>query len=142
MKYLSSYATGFKVILTSVLAFTIYRLCFLGFNFHSIPEHPDHALYLYYRSLLYGLNFDLVITCYLIAPFVIFLFIRQLTQKELMNGFTFFKWYFIVTLSICFLICAADIPYFKQFATHLDRAAFNWASSPGFVFKMIFGLRF
>lgn len=138
MKYLSSYTIAFKIIFTAIIAFTIYRLCFLGFNFQSVPQHPDHLIFLYYRSLLYGLNFDLVVTCYLIAPFVIFLFIHQFSQREFTKGFVFFKWYFILLLSICFLICAADIPYFKQFATHLNRAAFSWASSPGFMFKLIF----
>src|SRR3954469_17661642 len=138
MRYLSPYSVAFKVILTAIAAFTIYRLCFLGFNFQSIPEHPDHVVYLYYRSLLYGVNFDLVITCYLLSPFVIFLFIRQFTQQEFTKGYFFFKWYFILLFSICLLICAADIPYFKQFATHLNRDAFSWASSPGFMVKLIF----
>lgn len=138
MRYLSPFTIGFKVILIAIAAFSIYRLCFLGFNFQSVPEHADHIAYLYYRSLLYGLNFDLVVTCYLIAPFVVFLFIRQITQQEFTKGFIFFKWYFILLFSICLLICAADIPYFKQFATHFNKAAFTWASSPGFMFKLIF----
>jgi phosphoglycerol transferase MdoB-like AlkP superfamily enzyme len=138
MKYLSPYSLAFKVIFTALTAFTMYRLCFLGFNHHSIPEHPDHAAYLYYRSFILGVNFDLVITCYLIAPFIIFLFIRQVAQQSVEKGLLFFRWYFTILFSVCLFICAADIPYFKQFATHLNRDAFNWASSPGFVFSLIF----
>ncbi|HET6226848.1 MAG TPA: sulfatase-like hydrolase/transferase, partial [Bacteroidia bacterium] len=138
MKYLSPYSVAFKVVFTALAAFTIYRLFFLGFNHHSIPEHPEHAPYLYYRSFILGVNFDLVIICYLLAPFAIFLFIRQLTQQSFEKGLAFFKWYFSILFSICLFICAADIPYFKQFATHLNRDTFNWASSPGLVFKLIF----
>lgn len=142
MKYFTAYIPAFKIILTALIAFTAYRLFFLFFNSESIPEHAEHVAFLYYRSLLYGVNFDLVIICYILSPFVIFCFIQQFLlpekQQEGSRAHTLFKWYFIIALSVCLFICAADIPYFKQFATHLNKDAFTWGSSPGFVFKLVF----
>ncbi len=138
MKYFAAYAIAFKITLTVLFAFTIYRLGFLAFNAESIPEALKNPVYLYYRSFILGVNFDLVVICYILSPFVIFCFVRQLLQKTFSTGLLFFKWYFIVLFSICLFICAADIPYYKQFATHLNRDVFNWNTSPGFVLKLIF----
>jgi phosphoglycerol transferase MdoB-like AlkP superfamily enzyme len=138
MKYVAAYVPAFKIILTALLAFTVYRLAFIVFNAESIPSHPEHPVFLYYRSLLYGVNFDLVIICYILSPFIIFCFVQQFSRKLFTKGYLFFKWYFIVLFSICLLICAADIPYYKQFATHFNKDAFSWSSSPGFVLRLIF----
>lgn len=138
MKYFVAYSLALKVILTALFAFTIYRLSFLFFNANGIPEALSNPVYLYYRSFILGANFDLVIICYVLAPFVIFCFAQQLSQKIFSHGLLFFKWYFILLFSVCLFICAADIPYYKQFATHLNKDVFNWSSSPGFVLKLIF----
>jgi phosphoglycerol transferase MdoB-like AlkP superfamily enzyme len=138
MKYFSAYIPAFKISLAALLAFTAYRFVFLLFNLDGIPPHPDDPAFLYYRSLLYGINFDLVIICYIISPFVIFCFVQQLSQQPFVKAQLFFKWYFILLFSVCFFICAADIPYYKQFATHLNKDVFNWASSPGFILKLVF----
>ncbi|HSH67349.1 MAG TPA: sulfatase-like hydrolase/transferase, partial [Bacteroidia bacterium] len=142
MNYLKAYIPVFKLILTALTAFTVYRFCFLFFNHNGIPDHPDRPVFHFYRSLLYGVNFDLVIICYLISPFVIFCFISQFfpprNQALFLKGLLIFKWYFIVLFSVCLLICAADIPYYKQFGTHLNKDAFVWGSSPGFVIQLIF----
>jgi phosphoglycerol transferase MdoB-like AlkP superfamily enzyme len=46
---------------------------------------------------------------------------------------------FITTLYIIsFIICSADIPFFKQFFSRFSVVAFIWFDTPGFVFKMIF----
>lgn len=89
------------------------------------------------KSFLIGLQFDAVISSYLIViPFVIstlgFIFnkIANLTSK--------ISFSFIVLLySTSFLVCAADIPYFGQFYSRFTIAAFQWADSPTFVAQMI-----
>lgn len=138
MKYFSVYVLACKVLLTALFAFTIYRLCFIFFNSDSIPVNPDHAVFLYARSMLFGINFDLVICCYVLAPFIVFCFLQQFFQRLYINGYIFFKWYFIVLFSCCLFICVVDIPYFKQFGSHLNQSVFTWNSSPLFVFKLIF----
>lgn len=128
----------FRISFVSVIAFTFYRMCFIFFNKESIPVNPKEPFYHYGRSLLYGLNYDLVITCYLIAPFLLFIFIKQMFRSHTSSGYGIFKWYFIITFTICFLICAADIPFYKQFGNHLNRGFFVWTESPGFVIQLIF----
>jgi phosphoglycerol transferase MdoB-like AlkP superfamily enzyme len=108
------------------------------FNRESIPLNPNDELYLYWRSLLYGVNYDLVIICYFISPFVIFVFIRSQSNKAFPKGYLFFKWFLIILFFISFLICAADIPFYKQFGSHLNKSFLAWTESPGFVLKLIF----
>ncbi|MFL5764209.1 MAG: LTA synthase family protein [Bacteroidia bacterium] len=88
--------------------------------------------------MTFMLNFDLVIICYFIAPFVVFVFLRDQSGKEWKAGYTFFRWYFFIVFSICSLICAADIPFFIQFGSHLNKTIFNWSGNTGFVTKLIF----
>jgi phosphoglycerol transferase MdoB-like AlkP superfamily enzyme len=137
-KYFTPYIPVVKIISTALIAFTVYRLCFIYFNRESIPLNPENVVYLYARALLFGLNYDLVISCYLIAPFLLFVFIKDQLKNYSNKGYTFFKWYFIVLFIISFLICAADIPFYKQFGGHLNKGFFVWTESPGFVLKLIF----
>ncbi len=137
-KYFLPYVPIFKIITTAIIAFTIYRICFIFFNSESIPADAPDKLYLYSRALLFGLNFDLVIICYIIPPFFIFIAVTQFSGKSFSTVYSIFKWYFIILFTVCMLICAADIPYYKQFGGHLNKEFFVWTDSPGFVFKLIF----
>ncbi len=128
----------FKVIIIAIIAFTIYRLCFIFFNRESIPSDASNKLFLFSRALLFGFNFDVVISCYIIAPFFICVSICQFSSKALARLYPFFKWYFIVLFSACMLICAADIPYYKQFGSHVSKEFCVWSDSPSFIVKLIF----
>ena len=138
MKYLHPYIIAFKVFLFFIICFTFYRVCFIFFNIQGIPDQSNQLTFLFVRSFLNGLNFDVVVSSYLITPFVVFLFIRQLTFKNYTIGMLLSKWYLMLLFAVCFLICAADIPYFKQFANHLNRDALSWTSTPDFMLKLIF----
>jgi len=50
-------------------------------------------------------------------------------------------WYFCLLFLnlIYFLIDATDLPYYKQFGTHLNKNAFLWNENPNFVLGMILG---
>lgn len=137
-RYLSPYIPVFKVIIAAIIAFTFYRICFIFFNSEGIPENPENPLFLYSRALVLGLNFDLVIICYFVSPFVLFVFLKNIINSSSLKGFVFFKWYFITLFIICFLICAADIPFYKQFGAHLNKSFLVWTESPGFVLTLIF----
>ncbi|HEY0030809.1 MAG TPA: sulfatase-like hydrolase/transferase [Bacteroidia bacterium] len=136
--YLSPYFPVFKVMSFALIAFTAYRLCFIFFNRESIPENPNDELFLISRALLYGVNFDLVIICYFTAPFLLFVFISNQFNYTASKGYVFFKWYLILSFTLFFLICAADIPFYKQFGGHLNKGFFVWTESPGFVLHLIF----
>jgi len=86
-----------------------------------------------------GLEFDMVATCYAISLPCFLLFIGELFSAR---AYWLHKAGFIITLVIFWLyafVSAADFPYFKQFHSHLNKQAFLWNASPGFVAKMIFG---
>ncbi|MCW3082760.1 MAG: sulfatase [Bacteroidetes bacterium] len=137
-KYLIPYFPVFRIILLAIAAFTIYRLCFMFFNRAGIPADTHNTVFLYFRAMTLGLNFDLVIILYLITPFFIFLFIKEQLNSASKKGFAFFRWFMIIAFTLCFLICAADIPFFKQFGNHLTKMFFVWTESPGFVLHLIF----
>lgn len=137
-KYLAPYFPLFKVAAVALIAFTFYRLCFLFFNSDAIPDHPHDPVFLYWRSLIYGLNYDLAIICYFVAPFLVFIFVKDQLNSTSTSGFRFFKIFFNILFIICFLICAADIPYYRQFGNHINKGASAWAGSPGFVLQLIF----
>jgi phosphoglycerol transferase MdoB-like AlkP superfamily enzyme len=136
--YLSPYIPVVQVMVTAILAFTFYRICFIFFNSDAIPANTNDTLFLYSRALLYGLNFDIVITCYFIAPFLVFVFIKNQLPAFNTKGYGIFKWYLRIIFTICFLICAADIPFYKQFGGHLNKGFLVWTESPGFVLQLIF----
>lgn len=137
-KYLTPYFPVLSIILLAIAAFTLYRLCFLFFNRTAIPADTHNTLFLYSRSMVLGLNFDLVIILYLVTPFFLFLFIKEQFNSASKKGFAVFRWFILIMFTLCFLICAADIPFFRQFGNHLTKMFFVWTESPGFVLHLIF----
>jgi phosphoglycerol transferase MdoB-like AlkP superfamily enzyme len=85
-----------------------------------------------------GIRFDIVISGYILAlPFLVLsiMFILDKHIKLIYN--VLFYWIFVL-FTIAFIVCGADIPYFKQFFSRFSVAAFQWMDSPLFVLKMIF----
>src|ERR1700761_160000 len=86
-----------------------------------------------------GCEFDLVATSYAVLLPTVLLLLNDLFQKK---SRIFHTSAFLVSLLIFWLyalVSSADFPYFHQFGSHLNRQAFLWAASPGFVFRLIFG---
>lgn len=134
----SPYRTLFRIAILGIVIFSIYRFSFLAYNHAAIPDNTNDTAWLYFRSLTYGLNFDLVIICYFIAPYLLFLFVSHILNRSFSAFSAFFKWYFIFLFVTAFLICCADIPYYEQFGTHFNRQFSLWMDSPGIVFGLIF----
>lgn len=137
-KFFEPYIPMFKVMITAIIAFTFYRVCFIFFNREAIPIEASNKAFLYSRALLFGLNFDLVVICYVVAPFFIFISFCQFSGKTFLSFYKLFKWYFTILFCICVFICSADIPYYKQFGGHVNKAIFVWAESPLFIGKLVF----
>lgn len=91
------------------------------------------------KAFRMGFEFDMVASTYaLFLPTFLLLVNEFLYKKTLIV----YKTAFISTLVIFWLyafVSAADFPYYKQFGSHLNKQAFLWAASPGFVLKLIFG---
>jgi phosphoglycerol transferase MdoB-like AlkP superfamily enzyme len=132
------YKVYFKTAAFGIALFTCYRIIFAFFNRDAIPAEAENKLALFAESFFIGLRFDLVVTCYILPFFLIFIFISQLLRKQFNGGYKFFRWYFIVLYSIAFLICCSDIPFFRQFGSHLNNQFTVWIESPAMVLGLIF----
>lgn len=128
------------VVKLFLLQFILLGLCRLGFYvaFKTIDGSEIDGLIIL-KAFRMGLEFDMVASTYaLFLPTFLLLLNEFLYKKTLI----IYKAAFIVTLVIFWLyafISAADFPYYKQFGSHLNKQAFLWAASPGFVLKLIFG---
>ncbi len=86
----------------------------------------------YYRAF----HFDVCVFAYLISFPTILMLINEFLQSTILNSVT--KRFIQLFLLIALLISIADIPYFKQFGNHINRNAFLWDQSNGFMLKLLF----
>ncbi len=89
------------------------------------------------EALLMGLRFDLVIAGYLLALPLLVLTVLSFTGGMRPRVVRAVRSFILITFSLAFLACAADIPYFGQFFQRLSVSAFTWLDDPRFVFGMI-----
>lgn len=85
-----------------------------------------------------GIRFDIVVAGYLlILPFLLMTIMSIINRQSKYLDFSL-RTYILLTFSLVYVICAADIPYFGQFFQRFSIGAFQWADSPDFVVGMIF----
>ena len=122
----------------ALLFFLFWRtLLFIEVVFVGGESIKDNSLSEIAQSFLNGLRFDSVISCYLIAlPFL--LLSLSVLVKSMSNIFSKSAYYLIlISFSLAYFVCAADIPFFIQFFNRFDITAFQWIDSPKFMFSMI-----
>ena len=126
--------TTVKIYLAAMPVFSLFRLMLFFSETKRLNQQSSYEDILY--AFFMGIRFDLVICGYImLIPFLL-LTIRGLNVKQKwLNTICFF--YVIFFFLISFLVCAADIPYFKQFFSRFSVTAFEWADSPTFVINMI-----
>lgn len=124
-----------KVYLLSVLVFSLFRLILFFTEAGRIDATVSTTDLL--TAFAMGFRFDTVITGYIILlPYLILTVLSFLPYPYKAAQTVLFYCVFTL-LSIAFLICAIDIPYFNQFFARLSVTAFEWLDSPAFVVKMI-----
>ncbi|GIV26309.1 MAG: sulfatase [Bacteroidia bacterium] len=123
-----------KVYLLALTIFFIFR-CILFFSeWHRIDNTISISDILY--AFWMGIRFDTVICGYILLLSYLLLTIHFIWKKgKLLLNFIFY--FTFILFSIAFLVCTADIPYFKQFFSRFSITAFEWADHPKFVIKMI-----
>lgn len=86
-----------------------------------------------------GFEFDMVISTYALILPILLLWLNNyfFGRTKLFHNAALVST--IALFGIYALVSAADFPYFNQFRSHLNRQAFLWADSPGFVIKLILG---
>ena len=132
-----------KIILKFYLVLAAVSFLYrLGLLFCHLDEIAGVSLWTVSKAFFIGLHFDTVMASYLFAvPFLIFAAFDFIGKKYVV----FEK---IMTLLMTLLLavttfaCVADIPYYNQFADHINYTAMDWfKGESGFsdVMKMIFG---
>lgn len=82
-----------------------------------------------------GLQFDSVISCYLLGIPFLLLSLHQLFPIQAFIKLT--RTMVIVLYSLTFFLVALDIPFFNHFNTRLHTGVFLWLNDLGFSIKMI-----
>ena len=110
------------------------RLVFVCFNF-PVATHEPASTYL--KAFFMGLRFDLIISSYLLLLPALVLFIQNFFKqnKFILQGVKIFL--LVVSIPAFFIACA-DIPYFSQFGSHINKSVMVWKMSPGYTLKLIF----
>ena len=125
----------FQIYLTVLIIFTLFRILLFLSEIGRIDTNVPISDILF--SFFMGIRFDLVISGYiLIIPFFIQSALSFYKKTfPLVDKIMFYVVYIAFTLT--FLICAIDIPYFKQFFSRFSITGFEWLDNPAFVFKMV-----
>lgn len=134
---LKDYRPYLLLAVWSLVLFSSCRVLFVIFN-HSLVPPTDSTVYYYFTAFRIGINFDAVITAYLLSLLILFIFTQQLLGRNFAPLQTILKVVYKVLLAVAFLLCCADIPYFKQFGSHVNKEFMLWANSPKIVIGLIF----
>lgn len=94
---------------------------------------------LYPKSLLIGLRFDTVVSCFMLAPALLMIAVGQMARITTRGYYKAIHLLLMSLYTLCFLCCAADIPYFCFFFTRFDAAAFELADGFAATASMILG---
>ncbi len=133
----SFFLTAFKLFF---LQFFILTACRIAFYFVFKPSGTfeiSHSLIS--KAFRMGFEFDMVASTYALLLPTFLLLVNEFVFKK--TNFFHKVGFIITTIIFCLyaLVSCSDFPYYQQFSSHLNKQAFLWASSPGFVLSLIFG---
>ncbi|MES2762928.1 MAG: sulfatase-like hydrolase/transferase [Bacteroidota bacterium] len=125
----------FKLYILDLFLFFFIRFIFYYFNRSSdVGNAPFFEKAMAFER---GLEFDTSVFCWIAIFPVLIWFLAALSKKPALYSFGFYG--FLMLQLIYFFVAIADIPFFSQFGTHLNRTAFLWSDSPNFAVGVIFG---
>ena len=123
----------FLVYFAGLGFFTFFRLLLLLLNTDKITGIPLHILL---ASFGMGLRFDNVILCYLLLlPYLIGNLPRIGMEKKVTRNII--SSFFMAGFTLCFLICAGDIPYYHFSNERLTPVVMQWKDTPGFMIRLV-----
>jgi phosphoglycerol transferase MdoB-like AlkP superfamily enzyme len=124
-----------KLYVISLILFFFIRVFFYQYN---KPSHlQDVTIIEKLMAFRMGLEFDTAVFCWVAFLPALAWTVAYTFKKNSLYNFGYYS--FLVLLIIYFFIDIADIPYFKQFGTHLNRNAFLWNENPNFALGVVFG---
>ena len=126
------------VYITGILSFTLFRLILFLNEYGRMADIPAaDRTGVMARAFLMGLRFDTVISGYILFFTFLFLSVMVIAGIRKILPYKVIHFFIILGYLLFFLLCAIDIPFFRQFFSRLSVTALQWADSPGFVAKMI-----
>jgi phosphoglycerol transferase MdoB-like AlkP superfamily enzyme len=131
-------------ILVSVSLFLLQMglllLCRLAFYvFFKTADSITYGTGPVVQAFTAGISFDLVASSYALFLPAILLVCEAFIQPKTGRIRRFIFMTTVVIFWIFALVSMADFPYYKQFGSHLNKQAFLWAASPGYLLGLIFG---
>lgn len=125
-RFIRSIGYLLSVHLVALLFFFGLRVALFIATDYDFPKEISEDYALQSVAFLRGLWFDNVIACYiLLLPLAVFWIAGWFgyTARWLYRSSAFF---FIFFYSLCFIISAANIPYFAYFFKPINSSIFNW----------------
>ena len=138
-RFIRSIGYLLSVHLVALLFFFGLRVALFIATDYDFPKEISEDYALQSVAFLRGLWFDNVIACYiLLLPLAVFWIAGWFgyTARWLYRSSALF---FIFFYSLCFIISAANIPYFAYFFKPINSSIFNWFDYAGTTAGMVFG---
>jgi phosphoglycerol transferase MdoB-like AlkP superfamily enzyme len=125
-----------SVYIVGLLFFTLFRCILIYVNFNEVHSIPG-AAWILSRAMFLGFRFDTVVCGYVLILPAAILFATELTG--VLRKWLFLSVHILVCLLLtaCFLICAADIPFYSNYGNRLNVTILNWTDSPLFMIRMV-----
>lgn len=124
-----------------VYAYVVAILFFLLFRLINTwvfcSSHDVQMDGLYWRALLKGWQFDTLICSFMLAVPTLMILVGEWCHIRRQGFYAVAHWLIVTLFIVCFFACAADIPYFNYFFTHLNAFAIDWGGDAGIVIGMI-----
>ena len=129
----------FKLVLKLGCFYGIFFFfCRLLFCYVNVPPGNKEAFGSYFQAFVMGLRFDLIIIAYLLMLPALLLFFHQAFLRNSRWPLTAIVIYLWIMTALVFFIACADIPYFSQFGSHINKSVFVWRLTPGYTIALIF----
>ncbi|NWF88830.1 MAG: LTA synthase family protein [Ignavibacteriaceae bacterium] len=127
-----------KIYLLLISIFTFFRIILFATNFENIRKEDGSIEWANsILAFIMGIRFDIVVSGYILLLFFIALTFIELFNKNRKIFQYLLFYYLLISVTLAFILSAADIPYFKQFYSRININALQWIDSPFFIIKMI-----
>ena len=131
MKKTARYNYLISIYLLGIAFFTLFRLA-ETLAYCAQTEGPSLLSGQYLHALWNGFRFDTTISTYLLALPLLLLIIGEMARIRRHCYYAIVHYLLMVFYTVAFFGCAADIPYFTGFFTHIDAAALDWVEADSF----------
>lgn len=124
------------IYLAGIFFFTAFRIV-ETIVYCTTSGIPTDLGSLYWHALWNGFRFDTTISCYILLLPLILMIIGEMARIHKRWYYAIIHYYMMVLYTLCFFVCAADIPFFCYFSQRMDATVMTLGSSLPIVIDMI-----